>query len=482
MTDAPTRRSLVVAALVLAITMSAMEATVVATAMPTIIGDLGGIRLYGWVGAVYLLAATVSVPLYGRLADLKGRKPVLLFGIAVFLAGSMTCGLAPSIEVLIAARALQGLGAGAMQPISLTIVGDLFRIEERAKVQGLFGAVWGVAGIAGPLLGALLVESLSWHWVFLVNVPFGLAAAATLSVSLREKVGAGASGSIDWGGAAMLAVSSILLLLGAEGTHGVVTLPLGVAIGLGFVAFEARVGAPIVPFALVARRPMAVATVASVCLGIMMMGTLIYVPLFVQGALGGSPAEAGGVVIAPMMIGWPLAATLTSRFLVRIGFRLPVLAGGAACAVALSLLAIAIHERAPLPVLGATALLFGAGMGLVNTSLVVAIQSAVGFGERGVTTALNMFARNMGGALGTGALGGLLAARLQGRISPDAVAALLAHQPGSVLPDANVLATAMWPLFVVVAAVGIANLGVLSFWPATISAPFGPRGALEHSE
>jgi EmrB/QacA subfamily drug resistance transporter len=470
-TDATTRRPLVVAALLLAIATSAMEATVVATAMPTIVGDLGGIRVYGWVAVAYLLAATVSVPLYGRLADLKGRKPVLIAGIVLFLVGSIACGLAPSIEVLIAARALQGLGAGAMQPVSLTIVGDLFRVEERAKVQGLFGAVWGVSGIAGPILGALIVESMSWHWVFFINVPLGIASAVILSVALRENVGRSGKGALDFGGAAILAGASVLLLLGAEGKLPFLTLPAGIVLGIVFTAVESRVRAPILPLALFARRQIAVATLSSLFLGVMMMGTLIYVPLYVQGALGGTPAEAGGVVIAPMMVGWPLAATTTSRFLVRVGYRRPVIVGGVLCVIALAALALALYEQAPFVILGATTFLFGCGMGLVNTALLVAIQSSVQFNERGVTTALNMFARMMGGTLGVGALGGFLALRLEGTMSPEAVAALLAHEPGVVLPDAAALAEAMWPLFPVVAAASVLNLMVLVFWPSTIAMP-----------
>jgi MFS family permease len=191
----------------------------------------------------------------------------------------------------------------------------------------------------------------------------------------------------------------------------------------------------------------------------------------VQGALGGTPAEAGGVVIAPMMIGWPLTAQLTSRYLVRVGFRKPVLIGGVVTMIALGLLAFALYERMPFVWLGATTFLFGCGMGLVNTALLVAIQSSVGFSERGVTTALNMFARMMGGALGVGALGGLLALRLEGRMSADAVAELLAHAPGAVLPDASALAEAMWPMFPIIAACGLVNLLVLSFWPGTIELP-----------
>src|SRR2546426_3915440 len=183
-----TNRPLTVISLLLSLSMAAMEMTVVSTAMPTVVGDLGGIHLYSWVFTGYLLTSTVTVPLYGKLADLYGRKPVLLAGIGVFLVGSMASGLARGIGTLIAFRALQGLGAGAMQPTTLTIVGDIYNLEERAKMQGLFGAVWGVAGLVGPLLGGIIVKYLSWRWVFFINVPAGNAAPGLLGVALPEKV------------------------------------------------------------------------------------------------------------------------------------------------------------------------------------------------------------------------------------------------------------------------------------------------------
>src|SRR5512146_148644 len=183
-----TNRPLTVVSLLLSISMAAMEMTVVSTAMPTVVGDLGGIHHYSWVFTAYLLTSTVTVPLYGKLADLYGRKPVLLAGIGVFLVGSMASGLARSIGALIAFRALQGLGAGAMQPTTLTIVGDIYELEERARMQGLFSSVWGVSGLVGPLLGGFIVKSFSWRWVFYLNLPFGLASAALLFFFLHETV------------------------------------------------------------------------------------------------------------------------------------------------------------------------------------------------------------------------------------------------------------------------------------------------------
>src|SRR3954449_6509485 len=203
-----TNRPLTVVSLLLSLSMAAMEMTVVSTAMPTVVGDLGGIHYYSWVFTAYLLTSTVTVPIYGKLADLYGRKPVLLAGIAIFLVGSMASGLAQGIGALIAFRALQGLGAGAMQPTTLTIVGDIYNLEERARMQGVFGAVWGVAGLIGPLLGGIIVATLSWRWVFYVNVPFGILSAVLLAFFFVESVEKKAH-RLDIAGATLLSLSVV---------------------------------------------------------------------------------------------------------------------------------------------------------------------------------------------------------------------------------------------------------------------------------
>lgn len=479
---AATNRPLTVAALLLAMFMSAMEATVVGTAMPTVIADLGGIALYGWVGAAYLLASTVTVPLYGKLADLYGRKYVILFGIALFLVGSIASGMAGSIEALIAARALQGLGAGAMQPITLTIVGDIFSLEERGRVQGAFGSVWGMAGIAGPLLGGFLVDALSWRWVFWINVPFGIASMLVLMHAYAEKPVPFRTVHVDWLGAGAIAAASVLLLVGAERTWPAVTIPLGLVLLVAFVVIERRAKSPVVPIPLLLRPAIGVASLSSALLGAAMMGAVIFTPLYAQGVRFATPTEAGAT-IAPMLVGWPIASAVANRVVLRFGFRAPVWIGAAVVITGLTGHLFAIESGASLWAIRAAMFVYGLGMGLTVTAQLLAVQSQVSHDERGVATATNLFSRSMGGALGVGALGAVLAAALGEHLSPETVSALLSpHGARSASGDAvaAALGDALAPVWWTLAALALVNVVVVAFYPkdsvarATSSASIPP--------
>jgi len=392
-----TNRPLTVVSLLLSLSMAAMEMTVVSTAMPTVVGDLGGIHYYSWVFTAYLLTSTVTVPIYGKLADLYGRKPVLLAGIAVFLVGSMASGLAQGIGALIAFRALQGLGAGAMQPTTLTIVGDIYNLEERARMQGVFGAVWGVAGLIGPLLGGIIVKYLSWRWVFFINVPAGIAAAALLMISLHENV-EHRRHSLDLAGAGLLTLGLAALLFGTHGgSASAIGLPLAAVSLLVFFAVEKRAPEPVVPLDLFRERVMSVATATGALVGAGMISMVTYVPLYVQGVLGGSPTEAGSA-ITPMVIGWPIASAVS---------------GLAISAIAAAALAFFLRPGASIHMPQAASALFGVGLGLANTALLIAVQTTVEWRQRGVATASTMFARTIGGTLAVGVLGGILGAALR---------------------------------------------------------------------
>lgn len=429
-----THRPLTVVALILSLFMAALEATVVSTAMPTVIGDLGGIQSYSWVFTAYLLTSTVSVPVYGKIADMYGRKPVILTGIGLFLVGSMASGLSETMTQLIAFRALQGLGAGAMQPMAITIVGDIFNIEERGRMQGYFGSAWAVAGLIGPMLGGVIVRYLSWHWIFFINIPFGILAAGLLIIALHERVEKKPH-VLDIAGASVMTAAVTALLFASNG--GPTAIYGFVASALLFVVFyfiERRAAEPVLPLPVFKRPVIAVSSVAGALIGGAMFASMTYVPLFVQGVLGGSPTDAGSA-ITPMVIGWPIAGAVAGRLITKVSYR-TLIRGGlvltAASAVALAMLA---SSESSLWLPRATMMVFGIGLGFANTALLIAVQTSVDWEQRGIVTASTMFVRTIGGALAVGAMGGVLRSVLAGDplIPPDAASELLGPDQGHAL-------------------------------------------------
>src|SRR5215469_16281759 len=319
---------IVTVALMLGMSLAALDTTIVGTALPSIVGKLGGISLYSWVFSVYLLTSTTTVPVYGKLADLYGRKPIFLFGSGLFLLGSIFCGAAQSMEQLIVFRAIQGLGAGAVLPIVLTIIGDIYELKERAKVQGLFSGVWGLSSIIGPALGGLIVDHFSWRWVFYINIPFGLISGILLTIYLKENVERKKQ-HLDYIGTLTLTSSIVALLFALlqGGTSwawdslpsiGLFALFI-VLIGL-FLREERRAADPILPLTLFNNRIIAVSSIGGLVLGVLMFGVSSYVPLFVQGVKGGT-ATSAGIVLGPFLLAWPIAATLSSRIVIRYGYR-----------------------------------------------------------------------------------------------------------------------------------------------------------------
>jgi EmrB/QacA subfamily drug resistance transporter len=470
-TNKTTHRVLTTAALLLGLFLAAMEMTVVSTAMPTAIGDLGGAHLYAWVFAAYTLALTVTVPIFSKLGDLYGRKPIALFGLAFFLAGSAASGQARSMTQLIAFRVIQGLGAGALQPMTLTIVGDLFTLEERARIQGIFGAVWGLAGLIGPMLGGLIVNWLSWRWVFYINIPFGLASAVLLVVAFHERVEKH-RGRLDYLGALLLTVAVVLLLSASHSGHALLVYAAAAVVLVLFVFVEKRHPEPLLPVDLFRRRVMAASSAAGALVGAAMFAVVTYIPLHVQAVLGGSPTAAGSA-ISPMAIGWPLASAVSGRLLPRVGFRPFVRAGLFVSALAATALAVILRPGVNLNAVRVTTAVFGIGMGLANTALLIAVQTAVDWRQRGVATGSTMFFRTIGGTIAVGLLGGVVAAGITtNRTAPEgAVDRLLGPEHGrglspTVLHDlGHVLQASLSTVFVLIAALAWCAFALGIFFP-----------------
>jgi EmrB/QacA subfamily drug resistance transporter len=422
-----TRRPLVVASVMLASFMNAIEATIVATAMPHIVGELGGFVYYSWVFSAYLLAQTTTNVIYGKLADIFGRKPVLVFGILLFLLASLLCGFASSMFALIGFRLLQGLGAGAIQPVTMTLIGDLYTLEERPRVQGVLAGVWATSAVIGPLTGAFIVDHMDWAWVFWANIPIGIAAIVGFSLFLHETV-EHHKRSIDYAGAALFSiavVSLLVILTEASSAPSAVLLGLGLVFAVSAALFlwhERRAEEPMVSLGLWARRLVATCNIATLLAGMALIGLTIILPLYVQGILGRSPVVAG-FTLTMLVLGWPLTVMLSGRFFKAFGIRNTFRFGSLAFPLGGTLLVLLTPQSHPV-VAGVASFLMGVGMGLSSITCIVLIQESVEWSMRGSATASNIFARSLGTTLGATVLGAILNIGIA-RFAGDATAARL---------------------------------------------------------
>jgi EmrB/QacA subfamily drug resistance transporter len=423
MEDTRTRRAL--AGVILSIFLGALESTVVATAMPKVVSSLGDLHMYSWVFSGFLLTSTVTMPLWGRLSDLFGRRPTYLTGLTIFLAGSALSGLSRTMLELIAFRMLQGLGAGSLITIGMTIVGDLFRLERRAKMQGYISAVWGIASLVGPLLGGLLTDYVSWRWVFYINVPFGAVAMWLIGTALPKGRSTERVPRVDYAGIALFAtgVTALLLALVEAGRAGVwggldVVGPLVVAaIALvAFVSVERRAPEPMVPLSLFANRIVLAAIVTGFLAGMAMFGAISFVPLFLQ-QVSGTSATVAGFVLTPFVIGWVVLSAASARLVLRIGYRTVVFAGMLCLALAFVLLSRWDASLTPGTAMSHV-LLAGVGMGLNMVPMLIAVQGAVPRATLGIATSLTQFFRAVGGAIGLSVMGAIMAQRLHGGHPP----------------------------------------------------------------
>ena len=401
------------AALMLTTGLIAIDATILATAVPSVVAELGQFDQFPWLFSVYLLAQAVSVPIYSKLADTIGRKPIVLTGIGLFLLGSILAGVAQSMTVLIVFRVVQGLGAGAAAPMAMTIIGDIYTVAERALVQGYIASVWAVASVVGPALGGVFSQFVSWRWIFFVNIPLCLIAAWALARSFHETVQSRRH-RIDVAGAATLTVGLTALILGLlEGGNSwawasvpsLVSFVIGTAALVGFVAVERRAAEPILDLGLLRRPLIWTTTLVSLGVGALLIGITSFVPPYLQNALGAVPVVAGAAVAA-LTLGWPLAASIAGRVYLRHGFRATVLLGS--CIALVGAVALAFVGPNPNVVaVGAVAFVIGFGLGWTAAPSLIAAQASVEWHERGVVTGINVFARSAGSAVGVAILGAI---------------------------------------------------------------------------
>ena len=482
-----TRVIVVTIGVMMSLFLAAMESTVVATAMPTIASQLGGLSSYSWVFAAYMLTSTTVVPVFGKLADVYGIRSMYLVAIAIFLVGSVLCGRAATMTELIAFRAVQGIGAGGVMPLAFTTVGAIFSLQERARMQGWFSGVWGVSSVFGPLLGGFLVDQVSWRWVFYVNIVPGLLAAALVWGALQEpEHEKGARPAVDYAGVVLLSAAIVLLLLGLF-ELGTTTswLLLGGAVLSGAVLawVEQRAADPIVPLRLFGTRSFAVASGHGLLAGFAMFGSVSFVPLFAQ-AVFGTSATGAGATLTPLMLGWVLASIVGSRLLLRYAYRTIALTGMVMLTLGAGLMLLPFMSALGVPGLLVPTGLMGVGMGLSIPAFLIAVQSSVARRDLGTATSTIQFTRSIGGTLGVSVMGvalasGLASALRAAGIDPASVSldGLIDHASeggaavDGVLRDA--LAHAMTGVFWL--AFGAAALGLL----VTILAPRGRIGQPE---
>jgi EmrB/QacA subfamily drug resistance transporter len=404
--------------------LAALEATVVGTAMPTVIASLGGLNHYSWVFSAYLITSTVTVPVWGKLSDLYGRRLLYQIGITVFLIGSVLSGIATSMEQLIMFRAIQGLGAGALVPLGMTIIGDIFTLKERTKMQAYFGGVWGLSSVIGPLVGGFITDQLSWRWVFFINLPVGLAAALIIGIALKEPKRTQRP-AIDYAGAAVLmAAITILMLALVEGGTSFATLLAtrnllllsGAALLMAIFAWiETRAADPIIPFQMFRNRTVSVSVLAGFLAGVSMFGAITFVPLFAQGALGATATEAGSLVM-PLMLSWVTMSIVGGRLLLRVGYRPTSIAGFILLTVGFIFLSM-FGRGTDRYWLYLDLVLIGAGLGLTMMTLLIAVQQSVARAQLGIATSLNQFSRSIGGAVGVALMGTVLSAGLAAELN-----------------------------------------------------------------
>jgi len=471
-TAAP-RVRLIFGALMLVLLLAALDQTIVSTALPTIVGELGGIEHLSWVVTAYLLASTVVGPIYGKLGDLYGRRIVLQVAIVIFLAGSALCGLAQDMEQLIAFRAIQGLGGGGLIVTTIATIGDIVPPRERGKYQGFFGAVFGVSTVIGPLLGGFFVDHLSWRWIFYINLPLGILALGVIAAAFHPRT-AQVSHRIDYLGAALLAggLSAVVLFTSLGGTTWawgsaqMVALALaGIALLVGFVLVERTAAEPILPLVLFRSRVFSVTSAIGFVVGFALFGAVTFLPLYLQIVKGHGPTEAG-LLLTPMMAGVLVTSIASGQLISRLGRYKPFPVAGTALMTVAMLLLSTLAVSMPTWQAELYLLVLGLGLGMTMQVLVLAAQNAVPYELLGVATSGSTLSRQVGGSIGVSLFGAIFANRLAAELAdalPPGVTPPTAVSPELVgrLPEAvrepylEAFVDALAPVFLVAALVSL---------------------------
>jgi EmrB/QacA subfamily drug resistance transporter len=424
-------RGPILIALMLATGLVAIDGTIIATAVPSIVKDVGDAEAFPWLFSVYLLVQAVTVPVYSKLADTVGRKPVIIVGISLFLLGSILCGFAWSMGSLIAFRVVQGLGAGAVAPMSITIAGDIYTVQERAKAQGYIASVWGIASVVGPTLGGVFSQYISWRWIFFVNVPLSIIAVVMIVRALHETV-TKVKHKVDYLGASLVTVGLTFIILAVleggvawawDAPISIGAFVVGGVMLLAFVYVQTRASEPVLPLWVFSRRVLVSSAFVNLGVGGIVIGLSAYVPTFLQGSLAVSPIVAG-LTLAALTVGWPLSAAVSGRFYLRIGYRNTVLLGLVfAIAGSVTLALTASHPS--IAIVAVSCFVIGIGMGLIAVPSLVSAQSSVEWNQRGVVTGAQLFSRSVGSAVGV-AIFGAIANSVIGTSSRSSVSVVVA--------------------------------------------------------
>lgn len=459
--------SLVIGSVATLLLLASLDQTIVSTALPTIVADFGGLDHLSWVVTAFLLTSTVAAPLYGKLGDLYGRRAMVFVSVGLFLLGSLLCGLAGSMEALIAARAVQGLGGGGLFVLALSVVGDVIPARERGKVQGMLAAVFSVSSLLGPLIGGWFVQIASWHWIFLINLPIGILAFIGFAISFEGSV-SDSRPRIDWAGAAMLSVAlgslTLLTSLGGQSFawNSAIAVAMGVATVLGTVGFiwvESRALEPILPLALFRSNVFVVTSILGMLTGAAMLAAIIFLPLYLQLARGYSPLMSG-LLLAPMTIGVVAATTVSGTTMRKTGRYRRLVIGGMAVLTPAATGFWLMGVATPLPLFLTILVAYGFGLGLMFPVLTTAVQNAVPRAQLGTATAAGVMFRQIGGSLAVAVFGAILAANMGATLSPEAGPGALATLDADTRAAmATSIVGALTPIYGIVAM--LALMGVL---------------------